>query len=129
MDSFFFRELQLIAVLLLIRDSYMSWTIWFIPLKVSVGFSIFDSVSFLSNVLVKFLFSIDSLTLKRHNSFQNKHNKKASHNFAPRPLILSCNKKFQNSMVSTLLELSKNWPRDKFFKLRNSKLWKHRFFQ
>ena len=28
-----------------------------------------------------------SLTLKRHNSFQNKNNRKATHNFAPRPLI------------------------------------------
>ena len=27
------------------------------------------------------------LTLKRHNSFQNKYNRKATHNFAPRPLI------------------------------------------
>ena len=31
---------------------------------------------------------MDSLTLKRHNSFQNKNNRKATHNFAPRPLIL-----------------------------------------
>ena len=30
---------------------------------------------------------MDSLTLKRHNSFQNKNNRKATHSFAPRPLI------------------------------------------
>ena len=30
---------------------------------------------------------MDSLTLKRHNSFQNHNNRKAMHNFAPRPLI------------------------------------------
>ena len=30
---------------------------------------------------------MDSLTLKRHNSFQNQNNKKATDNFAPRPLI------------------------------------------
>ena len=30
---------------------------------------------------------MDSLTLKRHNSFQNENNKKATHSFAPRPLI------------------------------------------
>ena len=30
---------------------------------------------------------MDSLNLKRHNSFQNKNNRKALHNFAPRPLI------------------------------------------
>ena len=30
---------------------------------------------------------MDVLTLKRHNSFQNKNNTKATHSFAPRPLI------------------------------------------
>ena len=30
---------------------------------------------------------IDSLTLKRHNSFQIKSNRKAIHSFAPKPLI------------------------------------------
>ena len=30
---------------------------------------------------------MDSLTLKRHNSFQNKNNRKDAHGFAPRPLI------------------------------------------
>ena len=30
---------------------------------------------------------MDSLTLKRHNSFQNENNIKATHSFAPRPLI------------------------------------------
>ena len=28
---------------------------------------------------------MDSLTLKRHNSFQNQNNRKATHSFAPRP--------------------------------------------
>ena len=71
MFSFFFREFQLIAVLLLICDSYMNWSIIFVPLKLRVGFSIFDSVSF----LLKFIFFstkyMISLTLKCHNSFQN----------------------------------------------------------
>ena len=30
---------------------------------------------------------MDSLTLKCHNSFQNKNNRKATDSFAPRPLI------------------------------------------
>ena len=30
---------------------------------------------------------MDSLFLKRHNSFQNQNNKKATRSFAPRPLI------------------------------------------
>ena len=32
---------------------------------------------------------MDSLTLKRHNSFQNENNRKATHSFAPRPLIVA----------------------------------------
>ena len=39
--SFFFRELQLITVLLLICDSYMSCSTRFVSLKLRVGFSIF----------------------------------------------------------------------------------------
>ena len=41
----FFRELQLITLLLFIPNFYMSWN--FISLKLSVVFSIFDSASFL----------------------------------------------------------------------------------
>ena len=50
--SFFFRELQLITVLILIRDSYMRWNTRFIFLKVCAGFSTFDSIS----VFLKFTF-------------------------------------------------------------------------
>ena len=41
---FFFCELQLITVLLLICDSYMSWSTRFVSLKLCVEFSIYDSV-------------------------------------------------------------------------------------
>ena len=49
---------------------------------------VFDSVLF----LLKFMFfiqqkRIDSLTLKRRNSFQNKNDSKAVHSFAPTPPI------------------------------------------
>ena len=69
MRSFFFRELQRITVLLLIRTRFIS-------LKLCVKFFIFDSVLFLFTFLVFSLYfwssiSMDSLTLKRHNSFQN----------------------------------------------------------
>ena len=46
MSSFYFYELQLITVLLLICDSYMSWSTRFVSLKLFVGFSIFDFVPF-----------------------------------------------------------------------------------
>ena len=95
MSSFFFRELQLITVLLIIRDSYMSWSKRFMSLKLCVGFSIFDSVSFLLSftfsvqifLLVSCYFCWDSSTLKYHNFFLNKNNRMATHRFAPRPLI------------------------------------------
>ena len=56
----------------------------FVSLKLCMGFSIFDSATF----WLKFIFCLkkcmDSLTLKSHNSFQNKN---ATHSFASRPLI------------------------------------------
>ena len=61
MPSSFFRDLQLITVLFLIRDSYMSWRASFVSLKVRVGFSIFNSVLF----LLKFIFLFN----KRHEIF------------------------------------------------------------
>ena len=54
---FLFRELQLITVLLLICDSYMSWSTRFVSLKLCMRFSIFDSVSF----LLKFIFLFNKM--------------------------------------------------------------------
>ena len=80
MFSFVFHKLQLITDLLLIGE--------FASLNLCVGFSIFDSDSF--DLKFKWFCStksIDSLTLKRHNSFQNLNNKKATHSFDPRTPI------------------------------------------
>ena len=55
MPSFFFRELQLITVSLLICNFYMSWSTRFVSLKQWVGFLIFDFVSFL--LMITFLFN------------------------------------------------------------------------
>ena len=54
---FFFPELQLITVLLLICDSYMSWSTRFVSLKLCVGFSSFDLVLF----LLKFIFLFNKM--------------------------------------------------------------------
>ena len=46
---------------------------------------------------------MDSLTLKRHNSFQNYNNRKATDSFAPRPLIFKLQQevsKFNDICVS-----------------------------
>ena len=51
MTTFFFGELQFITVLLLICDSNMSWRASFVSLKLCVGFSISDSISFLLKLI------------------------------------------------------------------------------
>ena len=48
----FFRELQRITVLLLISNSYMSWSARFVTLKLCARFSITDSVPFLLKFIV-----------------------------------------------------------------------------
>ena len=45
-----------------------------ISLKVSLGFSIFDSVSFLLSLYFCSIKSMNSFTVRRHNSFQKKNN-------------------------------------------------------
>ena len=99
MHSFFFCGLQLITVLLLIRNSYTNWSTMFVSLKLCVGFSISYPVS----SLLKFIFlsrkSTDLLTLKPHYTFQNKIEKLRTVWF-PDIWFLSCNKKFENSMIS-----------------------------
>ena len=122
---FLLRELQLITVLLLI--SYTSGSTWFISLKLCVGFSIFDSVSFLLTLYFYSTKSMDSLTLKRYNSFQNKNNRKAV--LLPDFWFLTCNRKFENSMISTWVGAPKNCLGEEAFKLRKSKLLVRYFFE
>ena len=121
MLSFSFCELQLITVLLLICNYYMSSSARFVSLKLYVRFPIFDSVSFLLN----FVFLSNKMTLKLHNSFQNR---KARHRFAPRPMIFKLQQevlKFNDILVSSR---SQTWPSANFFKLRKSKFWERQFF-
>ena len=60
-----------------------------------------------------------SLTLRRHNSFQNQNSRKTTHNFAPRPLIF---KLLQEVLKFNGICLSwrslKTDPEMNFFKLR-----------
>ena len=57
MPTFFFLELQLIIVLLLICYSYLRWSTSSVSIKLYVGFFIFDSVSF----LLKFVFVFNKM--------------------------------------------------------------------
>ena len=120
MYSFFFREPQLTTVLHLIYNFYTSLDKRFISLKLGVGIFIFNYVSF----LLQFTFfsnkSMNYLTLKRQNSFQNNNNRKATHSFPPDLWFLRCNKKFKNSMISAWDRALQNWHGDEFFKLQTS---------
>ena len=53
----FFCQLQLITVLLLCCNYFMSWSTWFVSLKLCMGFSIFNSVSF----LLRFVFLFNKM--------------------------------------------------------------------
>ena len=46
---------------------------------------------------------MNSLTLKRHNPFQNKNNRKVTQSFAPRPLVFKLQQevlKFKDTFMS-----------------------------
>ena len=99
-NSFFFHELQLITVLLLIPDSYTNWCTRLISLKLCVGFSIFDSVSYFFKVYI--FFQQKAWTLWLWNvkiPFKIKSIEK-SFPVLLQDIWLICNKKFENSMIS-----------------------------
>ena len=63
---------------------------------------------------------MDSFNLKRQNSFQNQNNRKATHSFAPKPLIFKLQQevlKFSDICVST--SSPKNNQEANFLKLEN----------
>ena len=68
---FVFRRLQLITVLLLICDSYVNWSTRFVSLKLCVGFPFSIPFRFYWSLYLYSTKYMDSLTLKRHNFFQN----------------------------------------------------------
>ena len=89
-------------------------------LNVCLGFPIFDSMSFLLNFIFFFSTkSMDSLTLKPHNFFQKKNNRKVTHSFAPRPLIA---RRLEIQWYLRELELHKSWPGHELFKVRKLKI-------
>ena len=95
MHPVLFCELQPAKVLLLTRDSYMSWSTRFISLKVCVGFPILDFVS----VLLIFFFNqkhglFDVIII----SFKIKIIEKPHTVLLSDLWFLSCNKKFENSV-------------------------------
>ena len=73
------------------------------PLQVRMRYSIFDAVSFYQSLYFCSTKSMDSLTLKCHNSFQSYNNRKATRTFASRYLIFKLQQevlKFNDICVS-----------------------------
>ena len=71
--------------------------------EVRMGYSIFDAVSFYQSLYFCSTKSMDSLTLKCHNSFQSYNNRKATRTFASRYLIFKLQQevlKFNDICVS-----------------------------
>ena len=124
MPSFFFREIKLITVLLLLCDSYMSWSTRLVSIKLMWDFPFL--IPFSSSLYFCSSKCMDSLTLERHNSFQNENNIKATNSFTFRPLI-----KFQQEVLkfndTSWVGAPQNLHGDKFFKPRKSKFWKRQF--
>ena len=83
MSSFYFRKLQLFAVLLLICDSYMSWNTRFVPLKLCGIF----------HFGLRFIFN--KLYISVIIPFKIKIREKPQTVLLPGPWFLSYNKKLQ----------------------------------
>ena len=121
--SFFCHELQLITVLLLICDSYMSWSTRFVSLKLCVWFCFtFNKVYIFvqQNAWTLWLWNVTI-------HFKIKIMEKPHTVLLPDPWFLNYDK---NRKIQYLreLELPKNWTGDKFFEFGKSKFWQRQFF-
>ena len=116
MLSFFFCELQLITVVLLIHNSYTSWSTWFISLKLCVGYFTFDSFSFLLNFI--FLFN------KKHELWLKNAIILFKMKIIDKPQTVSLqdlwylcyNKNLENSMISAWVGAQQKMTRSWIFK-------------
>ena len=118
MPSFFFRELQ--HSFTFNSRFYMSWSKRLVSLKLCVGFSIFDSVSFLLKFLVLFHRMQGLFDFKTSIPFKFKIMEKPHTVLLSDLWLLSSNKKFNDIFW---VRASKNRPGDRFFKPRKQKFW------
>ena len=96
----------------------MSWSTRFVSLKLCVWFSIFDSVSLLLRFF--FFFSTKCMVSFVIIPFRIKIIEKPHTVLVPDLWLLGCNKKFKIQWYLRELELRRNWPGNKCFKLRKS---------
>ena len=100
-STIFFRELQLITVLLLIRNSYTSWSARFISLKHCVKTFHFRFRLVLIKTYIFVQFKAWTLSLWNVKiPFKIKVTEKLPTVLLPDLWFLSCNKNFENSMIS-----------------------------
>ena len=100
-----FRDLQLMTVLFLMDDFYMSWKNKCRFSKRSCGiFHFWFGFVFNWSFPLCPIKNMDSLTSKSYNSFQNQNNRKVTHFVAPRSLIFNKNNKFITSWTSMFNE-------------------------
>ena len=99
--SFFFPELQLITVVLLICQPYTIRSTRFVSITV-FGIFHFNSFPFFMKLifLINKMHGLDSLTLKRHIPSKMKIIEKPHTVLLQDLWFLSCNKKLYNSMMS-----------------------------
>ena len=126
MPSFFLSQVPTHHSFTLICDSYMCWSTRFVSLKLCVGFSVFDSDSF----LLKFIFLFNKMHGLKNViiPFKIKVIEKLHTVLLPDLWFLSCNKKFENSMISAWVKAPQKLSGDEFFNLRKPKFWECKFF-
>ena len=128
MHSFFFCELQLTKVI-----TFNSHFLYELKYKVHLSKAVCDIFHFrFRSAFVKVYIFVQQkawiLTLKCHNSFQNKNKRKSTHTFAPRPMDSEVATKSLKIPYLRKLELPKNWPGDEFFRFRKLKFSVRHFF-
>ena len=118
------------------NSSQFSFNLWFLyELKYKVhlsktvwGIFYFDSVSF----LLKFIFLFNKMDglfhfEARHNSFQNKNNRKATHSLDSRPVIFKLQQEVSKFNVICMSWSSPKTDR-KFLNLENRRFLERQFF-
>ena len=124
---FFLSRVPTHHSLLLICDSYMSWSIRFVSLKLFVGFCNSDSISFLWKFILLFIKMHGHFDFKTSWFLSKSKNRKVAHSLLPSPLLFKLQQKVlkfndicvrwnsqKTDLVTNLLNLE-NWSFENVF--------------
>ena len=130
MHSFFFRELQLITVLLLIWSFYTSWSTWLISLKLCVVVHfwlrlIFTKVFILDQQKPQTLWPFQQNFI---TPFKEKVIEKRQTVLLPDLWLLSSIKKFENSMIPAWTEAPPKMTWRRTFQTKKIEVWSKSLF-